>query len=268
MGGAQELRATPRRPGTPPGHSEPFRAATRALKALQAATYNCFTIRYIAGLRATPSYSELLRARGAQELRATPSHSQKLRALGASWTRCKLGKGCLQRRAEFGIPDYSSCSEPAVSGIASSSQPIRVTPSTPSSVLELQARKGLPKTACGFASQIGAPAQSLQARKALPKKAYKFVSQIGAPAQSLPSPELQALLSPHNSTACGQQSPLLRASEVKNSEWRAQIAPASAVCGELGLPSLERETARLGPSQTNDRNDRNDGPPARPKKNK
>ena len=55
--------------------------------------------------------------------------------------------------------------------------------------------------------------------------------QIIAPAQSLPSPELQALLSPHNSTACGQQSPLLRASEVKNSEWRAQIAPASAVCG-------------------------------------
>ena len=69
----------------------------------------------------------------------------------------------------------------------------------------------------------------------------------------LPSPELQALLSPHNSTACGQQSPLLRGSEVKNSEWRAQIAPASAVCGELGLPSLERETARLGTGQTNDR---------------
>ena len=52
---------------------------------------------------------------------------------------------------------------------------------------------------------------------------------------------------------------------MKNSEWRAQIAPASAVCGELGLPSLERETARLGTGQTNDRND---WPPARPKKNK
>ena len=38
--------------------------------------------------------------------------------------------------------------------------------------------------------------------------------------------------------------------------------PASAVCGELGLPSLERETARLGPGR---RNDRNDGPPVRPK---
>ena len=43
---------------------------------------------------------------------------------------------------------------------------------------------------------------------------------------------------------------------MKNSEWRAQIAPASAVCGELGLPSLERETARLGPGRRNDRNDK------------
>ena len=41
--------------------------------------------------------------------------------------------------------------------------------------------------------------------------------------------------------------------------------PASAVRGELGLPPLERETARLGPGR---RNDRNDWPPARPKKNK
>ena len=161
MGGAQELRATPRRPGTPPSHSEPFRAATRALRALQAATYNYLSFhnsiyrrppshsallraRSAQELRATPShserllratralraridfaslpsYSELLRVRGAQELRATPSCSQKLRALRASWTRCKLEKSCLQRCAEFGIPDYSSCSEPAVSGIASSS---------------------------------------------------------------------------------------------------------------------------------------------------
>ena len=60
-------------------------------------------------------------------------------------------------------------------------------------------------------------------------------------AQSLPSPELQALLSPYNSAACGRKSPLLRGSEVKNSELWLQMAPASAVCGELGLPSLERE---------------------------
>ena len=36
------------------------------------------------------------------------------------------------------------------------------------------------------------------------------------------------------------------------------MGPASAVCGELGLPFLERETARLGTGQTNDRNDRSD----------
>ena len=112
-----------------------------------------------------PSYSELLRVRGAQEPRASLSCSQKLRALRASWS-CKLGKGCPKQRVDS-HRNYSSCS------------------------------------------------------------------------QSLPSPELQALLSPYNSTACGQQSPLLRASEV-NSEWRVQIAPASAVCGELGLPSQER----------------------------
>ena len=34
------------------------------------------------------------------------------------------------------------------------------------------------------------------------------------------------------------------------------MGPASAVCGELGLSSLERETARLGTGQTNDRNDK------------
>ena len=45
---------------------------------------------------------------------------------------------------------------------------------------------------------------------------------------------------------------------MKNSEQRAQRAPASVVCGELGLPSLERETARPGTDRRNDRNDRND----------
>ena len=68
--------------------------------------------------------------------------------------------------------------------------------------------------------------------------------------------ELQALLSPYKSAACGRESPLLRSFEVKNSELWLQMGPASAVCGELGLPSLERETARLGPGQTNDRNDK------------
>ena len=53
--------------------------------------------------------------------------------------------------------------------------------------------------------------------------------------------ELQALLSPYKSAACWRESPLLRSFEVKNSELWLQMGPASAVCGELGLPSLERE---------------------------
>ena len=61
---------------------------------------------------------------------------------------------------------------------------------------------------------------------------------------SAPSSELQALLSPYNCAACGRESPLLRGFEVKNSELWLQMAPASAVCGELGLPSLERENFR------------------------
>ena len=79
---------------------------------------------------------------------------------------------------------------------------------------------------------------------------------------SAPSSELQALLSPYNSAACWRKSPLLRSSEVKNSELWLQMASTNAVCGELGLPSLERETVRLG---TDRRNDRNDKLPARPK---
>ena len=59
------------------------------------------------------------------------------------------------------------------------------------------------------------------------------------------SSELQALLSPYKSAACWRESPLLRSFEVKNSELWLQRAPASAVCGELGLPSLERERVEL-----------------------
>ena len=55
--------------------------------------------------------------------------------------------------------------------------------------------------------------------------------------------ELQALLNPYKSAACWRESPLLRSFEVKNSELWLQMGPASAVCGELGLPSLERATA-------------------------
>ena len=62
---------------------------------------------------------------------------------------------------------------------------------------------------------------------------------------SAPSSELQALLSPYKSAACWQESPLLRSFEVKNSELWLQMGPASAVCGELGLPSLERGTLLL-----------------------
>ena len=57
--------------------------------------------------------------------------------------------------------------------------------------------------------------------------------------------ELQALLSPYKSAACWRESPLLRSFEVKNSELWLQMGPASAVCGELGLPSLERDWALL-----------------------
>ena len=59
----------------------------------------------------------------------------------------------------------------------------------------------------------------------------------------VPSSELQALLSPYNSAACRRQSLQLTGFKVQNSELWLQIAPASAVCGELGLPSLERGTA-------------------------
>ena len=85
---------------------------------------------------------------------------------------------------------------------------------------------------------------ALQARKGIPKKAYKFVSYIEAPAHSLPSSKLQALLNPHNCAACWQETPLLRSSKVQNSELWLQMAPASALCGELGLPSLERARER------------------------
>ena len=62
---------------------------------------------------------------------------------------------------------------------------------------------------------------------------------------SAPTSELQALLSPYKSAACWRESPLLRSFEVKNSELWLQMGPASAVCGELGLPSLERAARAL-----------------------
>ena len=58
---------------------------------------------------------------------------------------------------------------------------------------------------------------------------------------SAPTSELQAFLSPYKSAVCWRESPLLRSFEVKNSELWLQMGPVSAVCGELCLPSLERE---------------------------
>ena len=92
VGGAQELllRATPSYSEllrATPSHSERLLRATRALKA---------RIDF-AGL---PSYSKLLRAKGAQELRATQSQSQLLQALRAASWRCKLRKGCPKQRVD------------------------------------------------------------------------------------------------------------------------------------------------------------------------
>ena len=182
-------------------------------------------------------------------LRATPSHSERLLELS------ELSERLLRATKAFrATPSYS---EWLLELSKLSERLFRATRA-------LKARKKLRRLPSY--SELGAPKNSelLRATQSTPscsEHSQKLRATI-LRAQSLPSPELQALLSPHNSTACGQQSPLLRGSEVKNSEWRAQIAPASAVCGELGLPSLERETARLGPGR---RNDRNDWPPARPK---
>ena len=142
MGGAQELRATPRRPGTPPGHSEPFRAATRALRALQAATYNYLSF-HNSIYRRPPSHSELLRARGAQELRATPSHSARLlRATRALRTRIDFA-GATPSCSESGAPKNSELLRAASRNSEHSEQR-----------LGLQARKGLSSKlllrACGI----------------------------------------------------------------------------------------------------------------------
>ena len=91
------LRATPSggRPITPsysellqatPSYSELLRATPSHSERLLRATR---TLRARIDFAGFPSYSELLRVRGAQEPRATPSCSQKLRALRASWS-CKL----------------------------------------------------------------------------------------------------------------------------------------------------------------------------------
>ena len=87
--GAQELRATPSYSEWAPKNSELFRATPSHSELLRATRALRARIDF-AGLR---SYSELLRARGAQELRATQSQSELLRALRASWS-CRLGKGC------------------------------------------------------------------------------------------------------------------------------------------------------------------------------
>ena len=178
---------------------------------------------------------------GAQELRATPSYSELLQAT-PSHSEWLLELSELSQRLIRATRAFRAL--PAATRASKARKKLR----RPPSYSEL----GAPKN-----SELLRATQSTPSSPSTPRNSELL--------KSLPSPELQALLSPHNSTACGQQSPLLRGSEVKNSEWRAQIAPASAVCGELGLPSLERETARLGPGR---RNDRNDWPPARPKKNK
>ena len=167
--------------------------------------------------RATPSHSELFRA--------TPSHSELLRALQAT-----------PRHSEW-LLELSELSQRIIRAIRAFRALLAATRVS-------KARKKLRSTPSY--SEWGAPKNSelLRATQSTPscsEQSWKLRATV-LRAQSLPSPELQALLNPHNSTACGQQSPLLRGSEVKNSEWRAQIAPASAVCGELGLPSLERET--------------------------
>ena len=74
----------------------------------------------------------------------------------------------------------------------------------------------------------------------------------------LPVAWKSVICEPCQSAACWRESPLLRSFEVKNSELWLQMGPASAVCGELGLPSLERETARLGTDKRMTGNDRND----------
>ena len=80
VGGAQELRATP-------SYSELLQATLSYSERLLRATRALRARIDFAGL---PSYSELLRVRGAQELRATPSQSELLRALRAASWSCKL----------------------------------------------------------------------------------------------------------------------------------------------------------------------------------
>ena len=88
----------------------------------------------------TPSYSELLQA--------TPSYSELLRATPSGYsesfhnsTRALRARMRLRRPPELlrAAPSQGRPRTPSYS------EPIRATPSTPSSVLELQARKGLPK---------------------------------------------------------------------------------------------------------------------------
>ena len=100
-------------------------------------------IRKTARFQATPNYSELLRVGGAQEL--TSSCSELLRATPSGYSELlELSELEQTSQASGATPSQGRPRTPSYS------EPIRVTSSTPSSVLELQARKGLPKTACGI----------------------------------------------------------------------------------------------------------------------
>ena len=193
-------RPTPSYSKLLPKHSELLLRATRALRATPSSP---------SGRRPrTPSCSER-KSELLQCFRATPSnseHSELLRA-APNTPRCsehsELLRAKMQSELLLTTPSTPSCSEH--SELLRAKMPSELPPTTPST-----------------------PSCSEHSEPLILR------------AQSLPSPELQALLSPYNSAACGQRSPLLRGSEVKNSELWQQIACASAVCGELGLPSLER----------------------------
>ena len=90
-------------------------------------------------LRTTPSYSECGAPKNSELLRAAPRYSELLRATPTKLLQAEQSSNRLRRP-----PATPSCSE---SGASKNSELLRAraTPSTPSSILELQARKGLPK---------------------------------------------------------------------------------------------------------------------------
>ena len=250
MEGAQELRAIP-------SCSEPNRASNREYqapwKSRKLGSPNFLNSEHSKLLRAAPSgaqehratratpsgaqrtpsypsYSELLRVGGAQELRATPSYSKLLRA---TLSYSKLLRATLSY-SEW-LLELSKLSQRLI-------RATRAFRALPAATRALKARKKLRRPPSY--SELGAPKNSellrtTQSTPSCPERSQKLRATI-LRAQSLPSPELQALLSPHNSTACGQQSPLLRASEVKNSEWRTQIALQVLCVGSWVYSPLER----------------------------